>query len=67
LRSSFECGSAPFAKVFFAKIHAIGFVNDTVQNRVDQRGISDDLVPAVHGDLADDEDGSAVVAIFDDL
>jgi hypothetical protein len=67
LRSSLECGSASFAKAFSAKIDAVSVVNDTVQDRVGQRGISDDLVPAVHGDLAGDEDGSAVVAIFDDL
>ena len=45
LRSSVECGSASFAKAFSAKIDAVGVVNDTVQNRVGQRGISDDLVP----------------------
>ena len=67
LRSSLECGSASFAKAFSAKIDAVSVVNDTVQDRVGQRGISDDLVPAVHGDLAGDEDGSAVVAILDDL
>ena len=67
LRSSVEFGSASFAKAFSAKIDAVGVVNDAVQNRVGQRGKSDDLVPAVHGNLAGDEDGAAVVAIFDNL
>ena len=66
-RSSVECGSAPFAKALAGEIDAISVVNHTVQDRVGERGISDDLVPAVHGNLAGDEDGAAVVAIFDNL
>jgi hypothetical protein len=66
-RSSVECGSASLAKALAGEIDAVGVVNYTVQDRVSERGIADDFVPAVHGNLAGDEDGAAVVAIFDDL
>ena len=42
-------------------------MNDAIQDGIGQSRISYYFIPTVHGDLAGDEDGAAVVAIFDDL
>ena len=42
-------------------------MNDAVQNGVGQSGNADQVVPAVHGNLACDDDGALVVAILDDF
>jgi hypothetical protein len=42
-------------------------VNQTIEDGIGQRGIADDLVPAVDGHLAGDDQRSRVVAIVDDL
>lgn len=42
---------------------AVGVVNETIQHGVGEGGIADDLVPAVHGDLAGDEGRSVAVAV----
>jgi hypothetical protein len=50
-----------------SEIDAISVVNRAIQDRVSERGISDNLVPVVHGNLTGDEDGAEVVAIFNNL
>jgi hypothetical protein len=42
-------------------------VDDAIEDGVGQRGIADDLVPALDRQLAGDEDRAGVVAILDDL
>jgi hypothetical protein len=42
-------------------------VNNAIEDSVGERWISDDFEPAVHRDLACDEDRAAVVAVLDDL
>jgi len=45
----------------------MGAMDDAVKNGVGQGGIANHLVPATDWDLAGDQQGSAVVAIVDDL
>ena len=66
-RSSVECWSASFSEALTGEIDAVRVVNDAIQDGVGQSRISYYFIPTVHGDLAGDEDGAAVVAIFDDL
>ena len=42
-------------------------MNNAVEDRVCERGISYYFISAIDGDLACDEDGAAVVAVLDDL
>ena len=42
-------------------------MNDAVQDGVGQGGNADQIVPAVHGNLAGDDDGALVVAVLDDF
>ena len=42
-------------------------VNDAVQDGIAEGVIADDVVPAVYGELAGDEQRTLVVAIVDDL
>ncbi len=41
-------------------------MNDTVQDRVGEGRIADQVVPTIHGNLAGDQCGAAAVALFDD-
>jgi hypothetical protein len=45
----------------------MGAMDDAVENGVSQRGITDDFMPAIDGDLAGDQQRPPVVAIVDDL
>ena len=58
---------AAFAQALAGEFDAVGVVNDAVQNGVGQGGNADQVVPAVHGNLAGDDDGALVVAIPDDF
>ncbi|ESX64447.1 hypothetical protein X759_31110 [Mesorhizobium sp. LSHC420B00] len=42
-------------------------MNEAIQNRITERGIADDVVPVLHGDLAGDDCGSAAMAILEDF
>ena len=55
------------AQTVAAELQAMGIVNDAVEDRVGQGGISDQGMPAVHRDLAGDQGGAAAVAVFDDF
>jgi hypothetical protein len=46
---------------------AIGVVNDAVEDGVGERGNPDQVMPAVHGNLAGDDERAFVVAILDDF
>ena len=50
-----------------AQLDAMGVVDDAVEDGVGQSWVADQVVPAVHGDLAGDQRGAAAVAILDDL
>jgi hypothetical protein len=49
------------------EIDAIGVVNDAVEDGVGERRNPDQVMPAVHGNLAGDDERALVVAIFDDF
>ena len=49
------------------QLDAVGAVNDAVQDRVADRRIADEFVPARHGDLAGHQQRSLLVAVIDDL
>ncbi len=42
-------------------------MDDAVEDRVGQRRVADQVVPAIHRDLAGDQRGAAAVALLDDL
>ncbi len=56
-----------FAEAFARKFDAIGVVNEAIQNSVCDRGISNHIVPVVHGDLAGNNGRALLVAILDNL
>src|SRR5262249_14683352 len=69
-------GSGDQAFFFFAgapaqavalELDAMSVVNDTVQYRIAEGGIGNDVMPLRDGDLACDQERSFVVAIIDDL
>ena len=45
----------------------MGAVDDAVQNRIADRRVAHQLVPALDGDLAGDQQRSLLVAVVDDL
>src|ERR1051325_8843653 len=55
------------AQTVAAELQAMGIVNDAIQDRIGQGGISDKGMPTVHRDLAGDQGGAAAVAVFDDF
>lgn len=65
--SSVEWRGAPFAEALAGQIDAVCVVNDAIQDGIGQGRISYYFIPAVHGDLARDEDRTAIVAILDDF
>ena len=52
---------------FAHEFDAIGIVDDAVEDRVGDRRFADHPWPALYRDLADDHDGLACVALFNDL
>ncbi|AHK79897.1 hypothetical protein M911_12855 [Ectothiorhodospira haloalkaliphila] len=42
-------------------------MNQAIQNGISQGGITDDVVPLVHGQLAGGDGGSSAVAVFQHL
>src|SRR5215831_11230043 len=55
------------AQAVALELDAMGVVNDTVQYRIAEGGIGNDVMPLRDGDLACDQERSFVVAIIDDL
>ena len=49
------------------ELDAVCIVNDTIQDRIAEGGVGNDVMPLRHGDLTCDQQGSLVVAIIDDL
>ena len=56
-----------FAQAFSFELDPMCTVNDTIEDRVAEGGIADNLVPASDWDLAGDQQGAAAVAVIDDL
>ena len=46
---------------------AIGIVNEAIEDRVGDGGVSDDFVPAIDGQLAGDDDRTRFVSVLDDF
>ena len=45
----------------------VGIVNNTIQDRVAERGLGNNLKPGCYGELAGDQDGATAMAVLDDL
>ncbi len=56
-----------FAQALTGKFDAVGVVDKAIQHGVGDRGISNHIVPVVHGDLAGNDGRALLVAIFDNL
>ena len=56
-----------FAHGFSFEGNFVGVVDEAVEDGVGQGGVANDLVPVVDGNLAGDEGGASVVAVFNDL
>ncbi len=56
-----------FSHAFSGELKAVSVVNEAIQNRITERGVADDVVPVLHGDLAGDDCGSAAMAIIEDF
>ena len=46
---------------------AVGIVDEAIEDRVGDGGVSDDFVPAIDGQLAGDDDRAGFVSILDDF
>ena len=46
------CAGCFFAEALPGELDAVGIVDEAIEDRVGNRWISDDFVPAVHGDLS---------------
>ena len=57
----------PLAQALAGQFDAIGVMNDAVEDGVSERGYPDQIVPAVDGNLAGDDERAFVVAILDDF
>src|SRR5271166_2588008 len=66
-RPSISWRGPPLAQALAGQIDAIGVVNDAVEDGVGERGNADQVMPAVHGNLAGDDERAFVVAILDDF
>ena len=56
-----------FAHGFSLEGNLVRVVDEAVEDGVGQGGVANDLVPVVDGNLAGDEGGASVVAVFNDL
>ena len=66
-RRSISGRGLPLAQALAGQIDAIGVVNDAVEDGVGERGNADQVMPAVDGNLAGDDERALVVAILDDF
>ncbi|MEY9345780.1 hypothetical protein ABIF99_000264 [Bradyrhizobium japonicum] len=46
---------------------AVGIVDEAIEDRVGDGGVSDDFVPAIDGQLAGDDNRTGFVSILDDF
>ena len=56
-----------FSHAFSGELKAVSIVNEAVQDRVAEGGVTDDVVPMFDGDLAGDDGRGATMAIIKDL
>src|SRR5271155_969868 len=56
-----------FSQRWAAQLNAMRVVDDAVQDRIGQSGIADQVVPAVHRDLAGDQGGATPATILGDF
>lgn len=45
----------------------VSVVDNTIQYRIAESGLADNLMPSCHGELAGDQEGATAMAILDDL
>ena len=57
----------PLAQALAGQLDAIGVVDDAVEDGVSERGYPDQIVPAVDGNLAGDDERALVVTVLDDF
>ena len=53
-RQEFDCGRS-FSHAFSGELKAMSIMNEAVQDRVAEGGVTYDVVPMFHGDLAGDD------------
>lgn len=56
-----------FSHALACQFDAVGTVDKAIEDRVGDSRISDDLIPALDGHLAGDDDRAPLVSILDDL
>ena len=66
-RASVSGLRTPLAQALARQLDAIGVVDDAVEDGVGEGGNADQIVPAVNGNLAGDDQRAPVVAVFDDF
>ena len=49
------------------EFNAVGVVDEAIEDCVGYGGISDNFVPAIHGELAGDDDRTSFISVLDDL
>ena len=67
IRQACGAGRLPLAHAGALQLETMGTVDDTVDDRIADRQISHDVMPASYGDLAGDQQRALVVAVVDDL
>ena len=60
-------GVTPLAQALAGQFDAIGVVDDAIEDGVGESGDPDQIVPAVDGNLAGDDERAPVVAVLDDF
>jgi hypothetical protein len=66
-RSSGDGLGGLLAQGIAAELEPVGIVDDTIEDRVGEGRIADQVVPAIDRDLAGDQRGATPVALLDDL
>ena len=56
-----------FSHAFSVELKAVSIVNEAVEDRIAEGGITYDVVPIFDGDLTGDDGGGAAMAIIEDL
>ena len=58
---------ASFPQALTAQFDAVSIMHDAVQDGIGERWIAYDFIPAIHRNLAGDQDRATVVTVLDDL